>query len=352
LSTAAAAIEHLRTQLRASAGPMRIVGGNTKSFYGRHVEGVPLSTAELRSVVAYEPSELVITALAGTPLSEVEAVLAERGQMLAFEPPHFGAAATLGGTIACGFSGPRRPYAGSARDFMLGVRCLTANGEELRFGGQVMKNVAGYDVSRLMVGSLGTLAIITEVSLKVLPLPETEATIRMEMPVTAAIERMNAMAGKPLPLSAAAYCDDTLWLRFSGAAAAVAAACREMGGEIVTGETEFWMQLREHRLEFFQEAGALWRISVPPAAMHLPLQGDWLIDWGGAQRWLHTPLDANEIRSTARLAGGHATLFRGGDCAGEIFTPLDRTSMRIHRELKLRFDPARRLNAGIMYTDL
>ncbi|MFO1436022.1 MAG: hypothetical protein U1F34_06630 [Gammaproteobacteria bacterium] len=213
-----------------------------------------------------------------------------------------------------------------------------------------MKNVAGYDVSRLMVGSLGTLGVMTEISLKVLPLPESETTIRMDMTVTAAIERMNAIAGKPLPVSAAAYCDDALWLRFSGAAPAVAAACRETGGEMVSNKTEFWTSLREQRLEFFQEAGALWRISVPPATAHMPLQGDWLIDWGGAQRWLITTLSAHEIRANVRMAGGHATLFRGND-RDEVFTPLDKTSMRIHRELKLRFDPARRLNPGIMYAD-
>jgi glycolate oxidase FAD binding subunit len=346
------ALEELRARLRAARAPMRIVGSDSKRFLGRQPSGEPVSTAALSGILAYEPSELVLTAWSGTPLREIEATLTGKGQMLAFEPPHFGETATLGGTIACGLSGPCRPYAGSARDFVLGARCLTATGESLRFGGQVMKNVAGYDVSRLLVGSMGTLAVITEVSLKVLPRPQAEATVRMELPVAPSIVQMNALAARPLPLSAAAYDDDTLWLRFSGAASAVDAACRDLGGERVDDAAGFWAGLREHRLPYFEGSTPLWRLSLPPASEHLPLRGDWLIDWGGAQRWLRSDVDAQEIRTAARIAGGHATLFRHGDRGGEVFTPLDRLSLRLHRDLRASFDPAGMLDAGRMYAAL
>ena len=344
----------LRDTVRAAAEKgerLRIVGGGSKSFYGRAVEGQPLVTTGLGGIVAYEPTELVITAGAGAPLQEVEEVLAERAQMLAFEPPHFGNKATLGGTIACGFSGPRRPYAGSARDFVLGVRCLNGKGEVLRFGGQVMKNVAGYDISRLMVGSLGSLGVILEVSLKVLPKPEREVTLRYDLPVTQAIERMNRWAGEPLALSATAYYADALWVRLSGAQGAVSTAHGTLGGALVADDARFWRELREHELEFFRDEQPLWRLSLPPATPHLPIAGEWLIDWGGAQRWLKTNVMAQAIRSATAAVGGHATLFRGGDHRGEVFTPLAPVSLHIHRELKARFDPKGIFNVGCMYAD-
>jgi glycolate oxidase FAD binding subunit len=345
-------LEALRERLREARAPMRIVGGDSKSFLGRRPVGEPVSTLTLNGVISYEPSELVLTAWAGTPLKAIESALAAEDQMLAFEPPHFGPGATLGGTVACGLSGPRRPYAGSARDFVLGARCLTAGGEELRFGGQVMKNVAGYDVSRLMAGSMGTLALITAVSLKVLPRPQAEATQRLEMPVADAIARMNRLAGLPLPLSAAAYDDDCLWLRFSGAPAAVEAACLEVGGERTNDGGSFWRDLREHALPYFDGDVPLWRLSVPPAAEHLPLPGDWLLDWGGAQRWLRSTGEAQEIRAAARIVGGHATLFRHGDRGGEVFTPLDRLSLRVHRDLRASFDPSGMFDGGRLYAAL
>jgi glycolate oxidase FAD binding subunit len=338
-------------QAHTRAEPLRIAGGETKSFYGRLAEGEKLSTAALCGVVAYQPTELVITALAGTRLDDIEHTLAERGQILAFEPPHFGEAATLGGALACGFSGPRRPYAGSARDFVLGVRCVDGRGKLLRFGGQVMKNVAGYDISRLMVGALGTLGVIVEASLKVLPAPEAERTLRFDMPVATALECMNRWAGKPLPLSAAAYYADALWLRLSGAVAAVEAAHGQLGGAPVADGSRFWRELREHTLEFFDDDRPLWRLSVPPAARHMTIAGEWLIDWGGAQRWLRTNVSAQAIRASTQAVGGHATLFRGGDRGGEVFTPLDAVQLRIHRGLKARLDPKGIFNRGRLYTE-
>jgi glycolate oxidase FAD binding subunit len=351
-SDAISALQERVARAHAQGDPLRVVGGGSKDFYGREVTGEPLFTAGLQGITSYEPSELVITAMAGTALREIEAALAEQGQMLAFEPPHYGASATLGGTIACGFSGPRRPYAGSARDFVLGVRCLNGKGELLRFGGQVMKNVAGYDLSRLMVGSLGTLGVLVDVSLKVLPLPEADLTLAHELTAAEAIECMNRWAGQPLPLSAAAYDTGCLTLRLSGAAAALDAARAGIGGDVVADAEEYWSALREHRSAFFESEECLWRLSLPPATPHLHFPGEWLLEWGGAQRWLKTAAAAEEVRAAARVAGGHATIFRHGDRTQEVFAPLPAPLLRIHRELKAQFDPMRILNPGRMYAGL
>lgn len=337
--------EALADSIRSATSPLHFRGGDTKRFFGRQVDGHTLSVAGHRGIVSYEPTELVITARAGTPLVEIESTLARHNQMLAFEPPHFGERATLGGTLACGLSGPRRPYAGSARDFVLGVKIVNGKGERLAFGGQVMKNVAGYDISRLMVGALGTLGLLLEVSLKVLPRPERETTLGFALPVGEALARVHAWAGEPVPLSAACYTDDTLYIRLSGSESAVAAARTKCGGdEIVRGST-FWPDLREHRLPFFGQDAPLWRLSVPPAAT-VSLPGEWLLDWGGAQRWLKSPLPPTEIWRAAEHAGGHATLFRGGDRAGEVFHPLPAPLARLHKNLKRAFDPAGMLNPG------
>lgn len=340
------------TAAYAGGAPLEIAGGGTKRWYGRAPEGLSLSVAEHTGIVDYLPTELVVTARAGTRLVEVERVLAESGQMLPFEPPHFGPEATLGGTLACGLSGPRRPYAGAARDMMLGVQILNGRGEVLRFGGQVMKNVAGYDVSRLMVGALGTLGILLEASLKVLPRPAAETTRVFEATPQEAIETMNRWAGRPLPVSGAAFVDRHLYVRLSGSAAGVDAAVRELGGEPVLDDRLFWLELREHRLPFFAGDEPLWRLSVPPAAPHLDLPGEQLLDWGGAQRWLRSSADAETIHEQAMRLGGHASLFRGGDRHGEVFAPLDPVLARLHRELKQAFDPAGILNRGRLYGGL
>ncbi len=323
----------------AARTPLTITGSGSKRFYTGKPEGEPLDVTGHRGIVSYEPTELVVTARAGTPLAEIEAALSEKGQMLGFEPPYFGAAATLGGTIACGFSGPRRPYAGSARDFVLGTRIINGKGEILHFGGEVMKNVAGYDVSRLMVGALGTLGVLLEASLKILPKPAKEITLCFEMPADKAITTMNAWAGRPLPLSAACHIGDTLYVRLSGTEPGVRAAGTKLGGAVVEKGDEFWRELREHQRGFFQDATPLWRLSVPPATPPLNLPGKWLIDWGGAQRWLKSDVPANAIHEHAEDAGGYATLFHHGARNGATFHPLPAQLATLHQNLKRAFDP-------------
>src|SRR6516225_6921253 len=262
---------------------LRLRGSGTKDFYAEGLEGEVLDLRGWRGIVDYEPSELVITVRCGTPLSEVEAALAARDQFLAFEPPAFSADPTIGGVIAAGLSGPRRMFAGAARDFVLGTRLLTAQGELLRFGGQVMKNVAGFDVSRLLCGSLGILGILTEISLKVLPRPRVEETLRLELPAVDAVAAFNRWAALPLPLSGAAWSQGSAWVRLSGAPAAVRAAREQIGGELVAAAraTAFWDALRHCQHPVFAAAG-LWRLSLPSATPPLALPGEPLIDWGGA----------------------------------------------------------------------
>lgn len=331
---------------------LRIRGGGSKDFYGGEPTGEALEMGPHAGIVAYEPKELVLTVRAGTPLAEVERALAAERQMLPFEPPHFGGAparATIGGTVACGLSGPRRPYAGSVRDFVLGTRIVNGKGEDLAFGGRVIKNVAGYDVSRLMAGALGTLGAVTEISFKVLPRPPAEATIAFEMDGDAAIQQANRWAGQPLPLSATAWQEGVLRVRLSGAETAIAAARKRLGGEEVADAAQFWSDLREHRLPFFGAGRALWRLALPPTTEALELASPQLIEWGGGVRWVSAELDAFGIRSTVEKAGGHATLFRGGDKAAGVFHPLKPAILKIHRRLKEAFDPAGIFNHGRMY---
>ncbi len=335
----------------ARAAPLCIVGGGTKTFLGRSTKGEPLDITTHRGIVHYQPTELVITARAGTPLSEIEAVLDEHQQILAFEPPHFGGGATLGGTIACGLSGPRRAYAGAARDFVLGTTLINGRGEVLHFGGEVMKNVAGYDVSRLMSGAMGTLGVMLEVSLKVLPRPSHELTLAQVSTATAAIAQMNQWAGRPLPVSATCFVDGVLYVRLSGAASAVASAHRQLGGEIVDDAADFWARVREQRHRFFAEATVLWRVSVPPATPSLALAGDCLLEWGAALRWLNTAADAATVRKLAEQAGGHASVWRG-DASNEPFHPLSPALLVVQQRVKQAFDPKGIFNRGRMYAEL
>ena len=330
--------------------PLEIIGGGSKRFYGGRAHGEPFPVAGHRGVVDYEPTELVVTARAGTPLREIEALLEAHGQMLAFEPPHLGETATLGGAIACGLSGPRRPYAGAARDFVLGVEYLNGKGERLHCGGRVMKNVAGYDISRLMVGALGTLGVLLEVSLKVVPRPARELTVVLQTTAQDAIEQMNRWAGRPLPLSAACYADDQLYVRLSGTERGVQAARRLIGGDELPSGDRFWRDLREQRLAFFAGDAPLWRVSVPPAAPPASLAGAWLLDWGGAQRWLRGEQPEAAVREATAAVGGHATLFRGGDRSGEVFHPLASGLLLLHRRLKQAFDPHGLLNPDRLCT--
>jgi len=424
-------IERIRAA-HADGTPLVIQGGGSKGFYGNAVEGEILDTRPLSGVVEYQPKELVLTARAGTPLADIEALLAEQNQMLAFEPPHFGERplieplairlspqagkslvipnplpqagegasdglrapkpihATLGGCIASGLSGPRRPYAGAARDFVLGVRIVDGTGQALRFGGQVIKNVAGYDVSRLMVGALGTLGLITEVSLKVLPKPAAETTLQFELDEAAAILKMNQWAGQPLPLSASSWHAGLLSVRLSGAASAVQAAQTRLGGEVSKDAAAFWQRLRDQATPFFDKR-PLWRLAVKPTTPPLSLGDAQWIEWGGAVRWIAADLSAATLREVAKAAGGHATLFRGeapppqpspsiglgpalspspaggrgrGEGNGEgaivapkpinastVFAPLSPALATLHRNLKQRFDPKGILNRGRLYPD-
>lgn len=332
--------------------PLNIVGGDSKAFYGRMAMGEALRISAHRGIVNYEPTELVITARAGTPLVDIEQALAGYNQMLSFEPPHFGDSATLGGTIACGFSGPRRPYSGAVRDCVLGSKIINGKGEVLHFGGEVMKNVAGYDVSRLMAGALGTLGVLLEISLKVLPRAAFETTLVQQCSEVEALRRMNAWAATPLPLSATCYVDECLYVRMSGAESSVAASVKNIGGDRVDDGDEFWHGLREHTLPFFKDVQNLWRIAIPQAAAPLGLSGGQLIEWGGGQRWMASDDDAQAIRNSTIVAGGHATHYRGGQRAGDVFQPLDRGLWRLHQNMKQAFDPHGILNPGRLYPGL
>jgi len=335
-----------------SETPLDIRGSGSKSFLGRRPAGEPLEVAGHAGIVNYQPKELVITARCGTALEEIEAALAEQGQMLPFEPPRFGPGATVGGTIACGLSGPARPYLGSARDLVLGTRVLTGRGEVLRFGGEVMKNVAGYDVSRLMTGAYGTLGVLLDVSLKVLPVPAATRTLTQERPAASAIELMNRWAGRPLPITATCFDGERLYVRLAGAETGVNQAAKDIGGEPLDEADAFWRdKIREQGHAFFAGNLPLWRLSVPQSAPPLELPGKQLVEWGGAQRWLRGEADAETVRAAAARVGGHASLFRGGDRDGQIFHPLPPVLMTLHRNLKQAFDPKGLLNPGRLYAD-
>ena len=344
-------MQALQERIRATQLPLRIRAGGSKDFYGQSFEGEVLDVSGHRGIVSYEPGELVITARCGTPLAEIETLLDGHGQMLGFEPPRFGAASTLGGTLACGFSGPRRPYSGSARDFVLGMEILDGAGQHLKFGGQVIKNVAGYDASRLMVGALGTLGVLLQASLKVLPRPQSELTLQFELDEATALKRMNEWAGKPLPISASAWQSGILFLRLSGANSTIMQAHAQLGGEPHLHGAEFWRLLRNHEAAFFNDDLPLWRLSLPASTPPLELAGKQLITWGGAERWLKTNAGAAEIRARVSAHGGHASQFSGGDKSAGVFQPLTSALMKYHQRLKKQFDPRGILNPGRMYRD-
>ena len=354
------ALHHIVERIRAAAAdgsPLRIRGGGTKDFYGEPPQGEALGTAALTGITSYEPSELVVTVRAGTPLAELEAALAGKGQCLPFEPPHFGAAGgagTVGGMVAAGLSGPARASAGAVRDYVLGATLVNGRGEVLGFGGQVMKNVAGYDVSRVLAGSLGTLGVIAEVSLKVLPVAPAETTLAFDCSQADALRLLNEWGGRPLPLNASCWSDaggtGSLRLRLRGAVAAVEAACAHLGGERVDNAAAAaeWQSLRDQRHPWFgadDASTALWRLSVPQTAPVLALGdgGAPLIEWHGGQRWFKAaPAQASRIREAARAAGGHATLFRmpaASNAGVPRFDALSMPAARIHQALMREFDP-------------
>ena len=352
-----AVLARMQAQILAAAAaktPLVIRGGGTKDFYGQALAGDALETAAYAGIVDYDATELVITARAGTPLADVEAAMAASGQMLACEPPRFGAGATLGGMVAAGLSGPRRPYAGAVRDIVLGVRILDGKGDDLSFGGRVMKNVAGFDVARVMAGALGTLGVLTEISLKCVPLPKVEATLVLEYPADVAIRTTNEWGSKPLPVSATCHHAGRLAVRLSGAAPAVDAAAKRIGGVAMADGAALWRSVREQTHPFFAGASApLWRLSVKPTAPVADLSGEQLIEWGGALRWLVAGegTDPAKVREWAKANGGHATLFRAGDKSAGAFHPLPPSMHALHRRLKATFDPAGILNRGRLYPD-
>lgn len=352
------ALQHIVEQVRRARGPLVIRGGNSKAFYGESVTGEPLDTTTLRGITSYEPSELVVTVQAGTPLAQLEAALAERGQCLPFEPPRFNGQETVGGMVATGLSGPTRASAGGVRDFMLGATMVNGRGEALSFGGQVMKNVAGYDISRLLVGSMGMLGVICEVSLKVLSTPAARVTLEFHHHEADALAHLNTWAGQPLPLNASAWRDGRLYVRLAGARSAVDAAVRRLGGDVVAAAAAdaLWLGQRDHAgtfhcraIEAVERGLAWWRLSVPSTAAPLGLSGDSMIEHGGAQRWLVTDAPAAEVRAAAARAGGHATLFRALDKSSGVFAPLSAPLERLHRALKKAFDPRGLFNPGRMY---
>jgi glycolate oxidase FAD binding subunit len=377
-ASASAALARLADRVRAAhAGgeALQIEGGGSKAFLGNAGAGEPLPTAGIRGITRLEPTELVASALAGTPLAELEAALAEHGQCLAFEPPRFSPATTVGGMVAAGLSGPARAACGAVRDFVLGASLVNGRGELLHFGGQVMKNVAGFDVSRLLAGSFGTLGVLCEVTFKLAPLPAARAHLAFDLPQAAAIDRINRWGGEPLPIRASAWHEGRLYVQLAGAQAAVRSACASLGGEALDegAGAALWDSLRDQRHAFFEHAGRqialadaqapgarpappapiLWRLCVPPTTAPLELDGPPLIEWGGGQRWFLSREGAQRVRAVAIAAGGHATAFRrpaspGAD-AGEVFSPLEPAVERIHRRLKAAFDPARVFNRGRMY---
>lgn len=333
--------------------PLRLQGGGSKLFYGETTEGELFDLRAHTGIVAYAPSELVVTVNSGTPLAELEQVLAEKNQFLPFEPPHFGPNATVAGCIAAGLAGPRRAAAGGAKDFVLGAHLLDGSGQYLRFGGQVMKNVAGYDVSRLLCGSLGSLGVITQLSLKVLPLPEHELTVKLAIEQADALQRINTLSAEPLPISASVWLNDHLYVRLSGAPSPIEVAVQAIGGESLPPEQaqDFWQQIKEQTHTFFAEKPnhTLWRLSVPSTSVPILAEHEQLIEWGGALRWLHSQQEAEHIRAAVAKVGGTATAFRNGPEATPYFHPQAPINLKIQQRLKEKFDPAGIFNPGRFY---
>jgi glycolate oxidase FAD binding subunit len=329
--------------------PLRIVGGDTKLFYGRQVEGERLDIAAHRGVLSYDPTELVVTARAGTPIQAIDAMLAEHGQMLAFEPPVLGHPSTLGGVVASGLAGPRRPFAGAARDFVLGVTVLDGRGDALRLGGTVFKNVAGFDGFRLMAGAHGCLGVLLDISLRVSPRPIAERSVTIDEEWPAAKARLNGLVGRQTPLSAAMHDGEHLHLRFSGSEGGVAKSVADSGGRPTPAG--LWEDMRDLKHPLFAKE-RLWRLSIPHAGPLPNLGGERLIEWAGSQVWLAADAPAPEVRDACARLGGHATLFRGAQPSEEVFTPLAPPLLALHKRIKAAFDPAGVLNPGRMYKGL
>jgi len=341
-------------QLRAASAnrtPLRIVGGDTKRFYGRPVNGTVLSVAGHSGIVSYDPAELVITARAGTLLAEIAEALAAKGQHLPFEPPAFGSAATIGGTVAAGLAGPSRHAAGPVRDYILGTRVLSGDGRVLRFGGEVMKNVAGYDVARLMAGSLGILGVLLDVSIKVLPRAPASRTLELAMDQAEALRRMQRLARTGRPVTGSAWLNGHWYVRLEGSPQALNAAAAQIGGQVVYLDAGFWYGMREQTTPFFANASQLWRVTVPAHSPPLDVEFASCVEWNGVQRW-YGNVGHEQLKAAAAAVGGHVTHFRGVSATTEVFAPLPAALLRLHKSLKAVFDPAGVLNLGRMYSEL
>ncbi len=330
---------------------LTIVGGNSKAFYGNALSTDELHTSSHTGIISYEPTELVITARAGTTLQEITELLDSKNQMLGFEPPSFSPTATIGGTVACNFSGPRRAYAGAARDFLLGCQIINGKAEKLTFGGEVMKNVAGYDVSRLMAGAMGTLGVILECSIKTLPKPEAEVTQSLQLDETSAIKHVRDWAQRSLPISATCFIDSQLYVRVCGTKSAVASTTKKIGGETVANDRQFWQSIKEQQHDFFSDNSPLWRLSIDPTAPSLN-SIKCAHEWSGSLRWAYAEAGDSSLREYAEKHGGHATLFRHHSQEEKKFQPLAPELKLIHQNLKKSFDPKGILNYGKMYSDL
>lgn len=334
--------------------PLAIVGGNTKTFYGFTVDGKQLSMGEHTGVISYEPTELCITVRAGTKLTDIESLLDKNNQILPFEPPQFGQESTIGGVIAAGISGPRRPYSGSIRDAILGVKIINGDSEIVTFGGQVMKNVAGYDLSRLMVRSHGTLGILLEVSIRLLPKPANNITIALAAEKDYALKYFRQSQTQRLPITASCWFDETLYLRFSGSEKSCDAAVNTVDQYERLDTEDFWQDIRNHRHHFFGRTDKpLWRLSLPPVSSQIArIDDNQLIEWGGAQRWVNSNAPANIIQNIAESRGGYATLFRGDLPETPNFSSLDEGIMQLHKQIKHKMDPHGIFNPGRIYSSL
>jgi glycolate oxidase FAD binding subunit len=332
-----------------SNSPVRIRGANTKRFLGRATEGIEIDTRQHRGIVKYDPTELVVTVRAGTTVAELDAELAASGQMLPSEAPTFDGAATVGGMVASGLSGPRRPYSGAVRDFVLGCRLISGLGKHLRFGGEVMKNVAGYDISRLMAGSMGSLGLITEVSLKVQPMPRSTICLAQSKSDQAALECIPKWRSEGVPIAGACHVANMLYIRIEGDEGSVKAARENVGGEEIGAD--FWLALRDYQLPFFANKSPLWRLSLPSARPLIDLPGPTMLDWGGSQRWLTSDAPPDVIRTLAQRHGGHATCFTP-NVTDEPFHPLPAPLLSLHQRLKQQMDPHGIFNPGRLYAGL
>lgn len=347
--------EQLQSEIKLAVetgNNLQIRAGGSKDFYGRTViGGKELNIAKHQGIISYEPTELVIKARAGTPLKLIEQVLAEEKQMLAFEPPAYSESATLGGTVACNLSGPRRAYSGAVRDYVLGTKIINSKAEILSFGGEVMKNVAGYDVSRLMTGAMGTLGVLLEISIKVVPMPETETTLTQRIGIEEALKKLHQWSNLSLPISASCYYQGILYIRLSATEKAIDKVQQKLGGEILNEADVFWRSVKNQTHDFFIKDHSYWRLSLASNTPNLSLESEMLYEWGGALRWLKTELSQDKIRASTDLLNGHATLFRATEVRDEVFQTLPKHLLKLHRNLKQAFDPHGIFNKGRMYRE-